>query len=132
VDRLASMEAFVRVIETGSFSAAAQQMRLGQPAVSKAVAQLEQRLGVRLVLRSTRGLTPTEAGQSFYEEAKAIIERAEQAELAASSAGKGLSGAAPGFRVGNVCPLAHCSKARAPAEGASGVGYRGSPERPGG
>jgi hypothetical protein len=48
-------------------------MRLGQPAVSKAVAQLEQRLGVRLVLRSTRGLTPTEAGQSFYEEAKAII-----------------------------------------------------------
>jgi DNA-binding transcriptional LysR family regulator len=88
VDRLATMEAFVRVIETGSFSAAAQQMRLGQPAVC----QLEQRLGVRLVLRSTRGLTPTEAGQSFYQEAKAIIERAEQAELAASSSGKGLSG----------------------------------------
>jgi DNA-binding transcriptional LysR family regulator len=59
------MEAFVRVIETGSFSAAAQQMRLGQPAVSKAVGQLEQRLGVRLVLRSTRGLTPTEAGRAF-------------------------------------------------------------------
>jgi DNA-binding transcriptional LysR family regulator len=74
VDRLAAMEAFVRVIETGSFSAAAQQMRFGQPAVSKAVSQLEQRLGVRLVLRSTRGLTPTEAGQSFYEEAKTIIE----------------------------------------------------------
>jgi DNA-binding transcriptional LysR family regulator len=73
------MEAFVRVIETGSFSAAAQQMRLGQPPVSKAVAQLEQRLGVRLVLRSTRGLTPTEASRSFYEEAKAIIEKAEQA-----------------------------------------------------
>lgn len=86
------MEAFVRVIETGSFSAAAQQMRLGQPAVSKSVGQLEQRLGVRLVLRSTRGLTPTEAGQSFYEEAKAIIERAEQAELAASSAGKACRG----------------------------------------
>ena len=92
MDRLATMEAFVRVIETGSFSAAAQQMRLGQPAVSKAVGQLEQRLGVRLVLRSTRGLTPTEAGQSFYQEARAIIERVEQAELAASSSGKGLSG----------------------------------------
>ena len=92
MDRLATMEAFVRVIETGSFSAAAQQMRLGQPAVSKAVAQLEQRLGVRLVLRSTRGLRPTEAGQSFYQEAKGIIEKAEQAELAASSSGKGLSG----------------------------------------
>ncbi|HEY2444551.1 MAG TPA: LysR substrate-binding domain-containing protein, partial [Rhizomicrobium sp.] len=60
--------------------------------VSKAVAQLEQRLGVRLVLRSTRGLTHTEAGRNFYEEAKAIIEKAEQAELAASSSGKGLSG----------------------------------------
>jgi DNA-binding transcriptional LysR family regulator len=71
VDRLAAMEAFVRVIETGSFSAATHQMHLGQPAVSKTVGQLEQRLGVRLVLRSTRGLTPTEAGQSFYEEAKA-------------------------------------------------------------
>jgi DNA-binding transcriptional LysR family regulator len=92
VDRLAAMETFVRVIETGSFSAAAQQMRLGQPAVSKAVSQLEQRLGVRLVLRSTRGLTPTEAGQSFYEQAKGVLDRAEQAELAASSAGKGLSG----------------------------------------
>jgi DNA-binding transcriptional LysR family regulator len=86
------METFVRVIETGSFSAAAQQMRLGQPAVSKAISQLEQRLGVRLVLRSTRGLTPTEAGKSFYEQAKSVLEKAEQAELAASTAGKGLSG----------------------------------------
>jgi DNA-binding transcriptional LysR family regulator len=92
VDRLADMETFVRVIETGSFSAAAQQLRLGQPAVSKAVSRLEQRLGVRLVLRSTRGLSPTEAGQSYYEEARAVLQRAEQAELAASSAGKSLSG----------------------------------------
>jgi DNA-binding transcriptional LysR family regulator len=86
------METFVRVIEAGSFSAAAQQMRLGQPAVSKAVFRLEQRLGVRLVLRSTRGLSPTEAGQSYYEEARAVLQRAEQAELAASTAGKSLSG----------------------------------------
>jgi DNA-binding transcriptional LysR family regulator len=92
VDRLADMETFVRVIETGSFSAAAQQLRLGQPAVSKAVSRLEQRLGVRLVLRSTRGLSPTEAGQSYYEEARTVLQRAEQAELAASSAGKSLSG----------------------------------------
>lgn len=92
VDRLADMETFVRVIEAGSFSAAADQMRLGQPAVSKAVSRLEQRLGVRLVLRSTRGLSPTEAGQSYYEEARAVIQRAELAELAASTAGKSLSG----------------------------------------
>jgi len=86
------MEAFVRVIDAGSFSAAAQQLRLGQPAVSKAVSRLEQRLGVRLVLRSTRGLTPTEAGQSYYDEARIVLQKAEQAELAASTTGKSLSG----------------------------------------
>jgi DNA-binding transcriptional LysR family regulator len=47
MDRLAAMEAFVRVIEAGSFSGAAKQLRLGQPAVSKTIAQLENRLGVR-------------------------------------------------------------------------------------
>jgi DNA-binding transcriptional LysR family regulator len=92
MDRLADMETFVRVIEAGSFSAAAQHMRLGQPAVSKAISRLEQRLGVRLVLRSTRGLTPTEAGQSYYDDAKAVLQRAELAELAASTAGKSLAG----------------------------------------
>jgi hypothetical protein len=46
----------------GSFSGAAKQLRLGQLAVSKTIAQLEERLGVRLLLRSTHGLTPTEAG----------------------------------------------------------------------
>lgn len=92
MDRLADMETFVRVIEAGSFTAAAQQMRMGQPAVSKAIGRLEQRLGVRLVLRSTRGLSPTEAGQSYYEEARAILQRAEQAELSASTAGKSLAG----------------------------------------
>jgi DNA-binding transcriptional LysR family regulator len=56
------MEAFVRVIEAGSFSAAAKQLHLGQPAVSKTIAQLEDRLGVRLLLRSTQGLTPTRRG----------------------------------------------------------------------
>jgi DNA-binding transcriptional LysR family regulator len=75
MNRFASMEAFVRVIETGSFSGAARQLRVGQPAISKTIAQLEDRLGVRLLLRSTHGLTPTEAGQSFYEHAKRSIER---------------------------------------------------------
>jgi DNA-binding transcriptional LysR family regulator len=65
MDRLAAMETFVRVVDTGSFSAAARQLRIGQPAVSKAMAQLEDRLGVRLLLRSPRGLAMTEAGQNF-------------------------------------------------------------------
>ena len=83
MDRLAAMEAFVRVIDAGSFSGAARQLRLGQSAVSKTVAQLEDRLGVRLLLRSTHGLTPTEAGRTFYERAKRTIEEAEQAEAVA-------------------------------------------------
>jgi DNA-binding transcriptional LysR family regulator len=92
MNRFASMEAFVRVIETGSFSAAARQLRVGQPAISKTVAQLEERLGVRLLLRSTHGLTPTEAGQSFYEHAKRSIEEADEADQVARGAGTTLSG----------------------------------------
>jgi DNA-binding transcriptional LysR family regulator len=92
MDRLAAMEVFVRVVEAGSFSGAARQLRVGQPAVSKAVAQLEDRLGVRLLLRSTHRLTPTEAGRNFYERAKRAIEEAEEAELAARGAGATLSG----------------------------------------
>lgn len=92
MDRLAAMEAFVRVVDAGSFSAAAKQLRIGQPAVSKTIAQLEDRLGVRLLLRSTRGLTPTEAGRNFYERAKRSIEKAEEAEIAARGAEAKLSG----------------------------------------
>src|SRR5215469_18078321 len=92
MDRLAAMEAFVRVVDAGSFSGAAKQLRVGQPAVSKTIALLEDRLGVRLLLRSTHGLTPTEAGQNFYERAKRSIEEAEEAELAARDAGAGLAG----------------------------------------
>ncbi|WP_229678960.1 LysR family transcriptional regulator [Dyella caseinilytica] len=86
------METFICVVETGSFSAAARRLNVGQPAVSKSIAQLEDHLGVRLLLRSTRGLTPTEAGQHYYERAKLSIEEANGAELVARGAGKGLSG----------------------------------------
>jgi DNA-binding transcriptional LysR family regulator len=92
MDRLAAMEAFVRVVETGSFSAAARLLNLGQPAVSKTVAQLEERLGVRMLMRTTRGLSLTEAGQSFYVRARRSIEEADEAELAARGAGAGLTG----------------------------------------
>src|SRR5271169_2228541 len=92
LDRMAAMEVFVRAVDADSFSAAARQLRVGQPAVSKTVAQLEERLGVRLLLRSTRGLMPTEAGQNFYERAKRAIEEADEAELAARGANASLSG----------------------------------------
>ena len=92
MDRLAAMEAFVRVVDAGSFSGAAKQLHVGQPAVSKTIAQLEGRLGVRLLLRSTHRLTPTEAGRTFYERAKRSIEEAEEAELAARGAAAALTG----------------------------------------
>ena len=92
MDRLTAMEVLVRVAETGSFSGAARLLRVGQPAVSKTIAQLEERLGVSLLLRSSRGLAPTEAGQNFYERAKRSIEEADEAEVAARDAGAGLAG----------------------------------------
>ena len=109
MDRLAAMETFVRVFETGSFSEAARQLRLGQPAISKSIAQLEERLGIKLLLRSTRGLTPTEAGEIFYQRAKRTIEEADEADVAARGAGSSLSGrlrvgAAPTFASLHVIP----------------------------
>ncbi|WP_395404825.1 LysR family transcriptional regulator [Pseudoduganella sp. UC29_106] len=92
MDRLSAMETFVCVVETGSFSAAARMLKLGQPAVSKTVAQLEERLGVQLLLRSTRGLATTEAGQRFYEGARRTIDEANAADEAARGSGAGLSG----------------------------------------
>src|SRR6266487_3834698 len=82
-DRLAAMETFVAVVDSGSFSAAARRLNVGQPAVSKLVAQLEERLGVKLLVRSTHGLTATEAGLNYYERARRSIEEADEAESAA-------------------------------------------------
>jgi DNA-binding transcriptional LysR family regulator len=92
MDRMAAMETFVVVVDTGSFSAAGRRLNVGQPAVSKMVAQLEDRLGVRLLVRTTRGLTATEAGLNYYERARRSIEEADEAEVAARGAGASLSG----------------------------------------
>jgi len=92
MDRLREMEIFVRVVETGSFSAAARDLKLGQPAVSKMIAGLEERLGARLLVRSTRQLSPTDAGVAFYERALRSVAEANEAEAAAQGAGAGLEG----------------------------------------
>ena len=120
MDRMSAMETFVRVVDAGSFSGAAKQLRLGQPAVSKTIAQLEERLGVRLLLRSSHGLTPTEPGRSFYERAKRSIEEADEAEIAARGAAATLSGrlrisAAVTFARLNVVPRLPAFLAEHPA-----------------
>jgi DNA-binding transcriptional LysR family regulator len=92
MDRLTAFEIYIRVVDTASFSAAARHFDIGQPAVSKAVAQLEEWLGVKLLLRSTRALTPTEAGTSFYARAKRAVEESGEAVLAARGAAAALTG----------------------------------------
>lgn len=92
MDRLAAMETFICAVETGSFSAAARRLGVGQPAVSKSIAALEDALGTRLLLRTTRGLTPTEAGQTYFEAARGAIDQANEADAAVRGAGSGFTG----------------------------------------
>jgi DNA-binding transcriptional LysR family regulator len=81
-DRLLEMTVFVRAAETGSFSRAAREFRMSQPSVSRMVASLEARLGVTLLLRTTRRVTPTEAGALFLERARQILGDLEEATQA--------------------------------------------------
>jgi DNA-binding transcriptional LysR family regulator len=69
---MASMQAFINVVESGSFSESARRLGLSQPSVSRQVNGLESQLGVRLLQRTTRSLSLTEAGQVYYDKAKLI------------------------------------------------------------
>lgn len=80
MDRLAMMEAFVRVAELRSFSAAAQRLRRSKSLVSRQVAGLEAELGVRLLHRTTRALTLTEAGHGYFTRASSILTDVEDAD----------------------------------------------------
>ena len=92
MDRLVAMKQFATVVETGSFSAAARRLNMGQPAVSKAIANLEEYLGVRLLTRTTRAQHLTEAGQCYYERARVVLDEADEAESAAREAATSLAG----------------------------------------
>ncbi len=73
MDRLAAMQAFVRLVEVGSFSTVAEELRIKQSTVSKWVAALEEELGTQLVERTTRRQRVTEPGQRFYERARELL-----------------------------------------------------------
>lgn len=79
-NRSGEMAVFVRVVEDGSFSAAAKTLDMSPSAVSKLVTRLEERLGVVLFLRSTRELALTTDGEDFYESSRRILEDLEEAE----------------------------------------------------
>lgn len=76
------MRLFVRVVETGSFSAVAREANIGQPAVSKQVAALEAHLRAQLLHRTSRNLALTEAGQHYYEAAVRLLSDLDDAEQA--------------------------------------------------
>jgi DNA-binding transcriptional LysR family regulator len=82
-DRLQELQVFMRAAESGSFSRAARELSLSQPSVSRIVGELEARLGVRLLLRTTRRITLTDAGALFLERAREILAEIEDAEDAA-------------------------------------------------
>lgn len=79
-DRFHAMSLFTRVVETGSFTAAARERALSQPAVTKAIASLEAHLGTRLLNRTTRRVSLTDEGGAFYEDARRILEGLDEAE----------------------------------------------------
>lgn len=80
MDRLLSMEIFARAVELGSFSAAAEALRLSPQLVGKHVLMLEKHLGVRLLNRTTRRQHLTEVGRNYYERVKSILAEVESAE----------------------------------------------------
>jgi DNA-binding transcriptional LysR family regulator len=84
VNRSGEMEVFTRVVELGGFSTAARAFRMTPSAVSKLVARLEARLGVRLINRSTRKLQLTPEGSAFYERALRILDEISAAEREAA------------------------------------------------
>ncbi|HET8763936.1 MAG TPA: LysR family transcriptional regulator, partial [Rhodanobacter sp.] len=73
MEDLSAISSFVRVVEARSFAAAAVQLGMTPSGVSRAVSRLEERIGVRLLFRSTRALRLTDDGESFYERCKAIL-----------------------------------------------------------
>jgi DNA-binding transcriptional LysR family regulator len=86
MDRLDELAIFVRIVEEGSLARAAARLRRSPPAVTRALAALEDRLGVRLVDRTTRRLAPTEAGRAFYDRARSLTADYEAATAGAREA----------------------------------------------
>lgn len=84
MDRFQAMTVFVAVAEAESFAAAGRRLRMSPPAVTRTVAMLEARLGVRLLTRSTRRVRVTDAGARYLEDARRIVLEADEADEAAA------------------------------------------------
>lgn len=92
MDRLTAMQTFVRVVESGSFSAVARETQTTQSGVSKQVAALERALGAQLLSRTTRSLALTEAGERYFEQARRLVAEIAEAESELRQGDQQLSG----------------------------------------
>lgn len=99
MDRLAAMQAFVHVVEAGSFVRAAQKLASSTSSTSRLIADLEAHLGARLLNRTTRRLSLTETGQTYYERCVQLLADIGEAEAAAGSAAD-----TPAGRLRLTCP----------------------------
>ena len=84
MDRLQAMSAFVAVVDSGGFASAARKLALSPPVVTRAVAELEERLGLRLLTRTTRVVRVTEAGARYADDCRRILAESDEAETAAT------------------------------------------------
>jgi LysR family tcuABC transcriptional regulator len=83
---LRQLRYFVRIVETGSMGRAALDLNIGVSALSQQIARLENELAIRLLQRTSRGVTPTSAGLAFYSQAQLALRHADDAILAAREA----------------------------------------------
>ena len=110
MDRWQAMEAFVRTVESGSFVGAAERVGLSTSSLSRLVADLEHHLGARLLNRTTRRLSLTESGQSYYERCVTLL-----ADLAEAEAIAGLAAAEPRGTIRITCSYSMADQRVAPA-----------------
>ncbi len=110
-NRAGEMEAFMRVVQMGSFAAAARSFGLSPSAISKLVARLESRLGTRLIVRTTRTLQLTPEGETYYARALRVLADIDETERlvahggAATPSGKLRVTASVSFGVRKIVPL---------------------------
>src|SRR5450631_2357549 len=117
---LKRLQYFVKIADIGSLTQAADILHVAQPALSQQLATLEGEVKQQLLLRTKRGVTPTEAGKVLYRHAQLILRQCEQAQSDMKAAGQGLSGAvsvglAPGTAAARLAlPLLRTARARHP------------------
>src|ERR1700751_560730 len=105
---LRRLQYFVKIVDIGSLTQAADILHVAQPALSQQLATLEGEVRQQLLLRTKRGVVPTEAGKILYRHAQLILRQWDQANADMKAAGQGLSGAvsvglAPGTAAARLC-----------------------------